>query len=78
MSSHIYLSLGIFKEPSYSSDQTKDSLFKYIAVNISLFDSLPYNIESFQKSYMGLTFNQKRYLSFREEVGLMLDSIEKN
>jgi len=68
----------IFKEPSYSSDQTKDSLFKYIAANISLFDSLPYNIESFQKSYIGLTFNQKRYLSFREEVSLMLDSIEKN
>ena len=68
----------IFKEPSYSSDQTKDSLFKYIASNISLFDSLPYNIESFQKSYIGLTFNQKRYLSFREEVRVMLDSIEKN
>ncbi len=68
----------IFKEPSYSSDQTKDSLFKYIAANISLFDSLPYNIESFQKSYIGLTFNYKRYLSFREEVRLMLDSIEKN
>ena len=68
----------IFKESSYSSDQTKDSLFKYIAANISLFDSLPYNIESFQKSYIGLTFNQKRYLSFREEVSLMLDSIEKN
>jgi len=68
----------IFKESSYSSDQTKDSLFKYIAANISLFDSLPYNIESFQKSYIGLTFNQKRYLSFREEVSLMSDSIEKN
>ncbi len=68
----------IFKEPSYSSEQTKDSIFKYIAVNISLFDSLPYNIESFQKSYIGLTFNYKRYLSFREEVRLMLDSIEKN
>tara|TARA_B110000285_G_scaffold198727_1_gene231388 strand:+ start:521 stop:1165 length:645 start_codon:yes stop_codon:yes gene_type:complete len=68
----------IFKEPSYSSKQTKDSLFKYIAVNISLFDSLPYNIESFQKSYIGLTFNYKRYLSFREEVRLMLNSTEKN
>ena len=68
----------IFKEPSYSSEQTKDSLFKYIAVNISLFDSLPYNIESFQKSYIGLTFNHKRYLSFKEEVRLMLNSIEKN
>ena len=68
----------IFKEPSYSSEQTKDSLFKYIAVNISLFDSLPYNIESFQKSYIGLTFNYKRYLSFREEVRLMLNSTEKN
>jgi hypothetical protein len=66
----------IFKENSYSSDQTKDSLFKYIAANIYLFDSLPYNIESFQKSYMGLTFNHKRYLSFREEVRLMLDSLE--
>ena len=68
----------IFKEPSYSSDQTKDSLFKYIAVNISLFDSLPYNIESFQKSYIGLTYNYKRYLSFREEVRVMIDSIENN
>ena len=68
----------IFKENSYSSDQTKDSLFKYIAANIYLFDSLPYNIESFQKSYMGLTFNHKRYLSFREEVRLMLNSTEKN
>ena len=68
----------IFKETSYSSEQTKDSLFKYIAVNISLFDSLPYNIESFQKSYIGLTFNHKRYLSFKEEVRLMLNSIEKN
>jgi hypothetical protein len=68
----------IFKENSYSSDQTKDSLFKYIAANIYLFDSLPYNIESFQKSYIGLTFNYKRYLSFREEVRIRLDSIEKN
>ena len=68
----------IFKETSYSSEQTKDSLFKYIAVNISLFDSLPYNIESFQKSYIGLTFNDKRYLSFRRELRVMLDSIEKN
>jgi hypothetical protein len=68
----------IFKEKSYSSDQTKDSLFKYIGENIYLFDSLPYNIESFQKSYMGLTFNAKRYLVFREEVTLMLDSIENN
>ena len=68
----------LFLEPSYSSEQTKDSLFKYIAINISLFDSLPYNIESFQKSYIGLTFNHKRYLSFKEEVRLMLNSIEKN
>ena len=68
----------IFKENSYSSDQTKDSLFKYIAANIYLFDSLPYNIESFQKSYIGLTFNHKRYLSFKQEVRIMLDSIEKN
>ena len=68
----------IFKETSYSSEQTKDSLFKYIAVNISLFDSLPYNIESFQKSYIGLTFNHKRYLSFKEEVRIMLDSMENN
>ena len=68
----------IFKDNSYSSDQTKDSLFKYIGANIYLFDSLPYNIESFQKSYMGLTFNAKRYLVFREEVSLMIDSIEKN
>ena len=68
----------IFKQPSYSSEQTKDSLFKYIAINISLFDSLPYNIESFQKSYNGLTFNHKRYLSFKEEVRIMLDSMENN
>ena len=68
----------VFKENSYSSDQTKDSLFKYIAANIYLFDSLPYNIESFQKSYIGLTFNHKRYLSFREEVRLMLDSLEEH
>lgn len=68
----------VFKDSSYSSEQTKDSLFKYIAVNISLFDSLPYNIESFQKSYQGITFNPKRYLSFREEVRFILDSIEKN
>ena len=67
----------IYNESSYSSDQAKDSLFKYIAANISLFDSLPFNIESFQKTYMGLTYNHKRYLSFREEVSTMLDSIEK-
>ena len=68
----------IYNESSYTSDQAKDSLFKYIAENISLFDSLPFNIESFQKTYMGLTYNHKRYLSFREEVRTMLDSIEKN
>lgn len=68
----------VYSEPSYSSDQVKDSLFKYIAVNISLFDSLPFNIESFQKTYMGLTYNHKRHLSIREEVRAMLDSIEKN
>ena len=68
----------IYNESSYSSDQAKDSLFKYIAANISLFDSLPCNIESFQKTYMGLTYNHKRYLSFREEVRTMLNSIEKN
>ena len=68
----------VYNESSYSSDQVKDSLFKYIAVNISLFDSLPFNIESFQKTYMGLTYNHKRHLSIREEVRAMLDSIEKN
>ena len=68
----------VYNESSYSSDQVKDSLFKYIAVNISLFDSLPFNIEPFQKTYMGLTYNHKRYLSIREEVRSILDSIEKN
>jgi len=65
----------IFADSSFSSEQTKDSLFNYIAENPTLFDSLPYNIESFQKSYIGLTFNNIRYLSFREEVKQILDSL---
>lgn len=75
--SHLRLA-PIYIDSSFNSEQTKDSLFRYIAANPSLFDSLPYNMESFQKSYIGLTFNNVRYLSFREEIKQILDSLDKN
>ena len=73
--SHLPVSY-MYRDTSLTSTQTQDSLFKYIAMNLSLFDSLPYNIESFQKSYIGLTFNKVRYFAFKEQVKLTLDSLE--
>lgn len=66
----------VFKDSSFTSNQVKDSLFKYLINNPAILDTFQTNLLSFQKSYNGLTYKAPMYASLKEEILKKLERVD--